>query len=51
MGGKNRSMAIKHDKARKEAMKEVINGQNDFAQTTWGKTENMRKWFYAKPAY
>ncbi len=47
--GKDRSMAIKHAKAKKEAMKEVLNDQNDFAQTSWGLTENMRKWFKAKP--
>lgn len=34
--GKDRSMAIKHAKAKKEAMKEVLNDQNDFAQTSWG---------------
>ena len=34
--GKDRSMAIKHAKAKKEAMKEVMNNQNDFAQTSWG---------------
>lgn len=47
--GKDRSMAIKHAKAKKEAMKEVLNDQNDFAQTSWGLTDNMRKWFKAKP--
>lgn len=47
--GKDRSMAIKHAKAKKEAMKEVMNNQNDFAQTSWGLTDNMRKWFKAKP--
>ena len=46
---KDRSMAIKHAKAKKEAMKEVMNNQNDFAQTSWGLTDNMRKWFKAKP--
>ena len=43
--GKDRSMAIKHAKAKKE----VMNNQNDFAQTSWGLTDNMRKWFKAKP--
>ena len=33
--GKDRCMAIKHAKAKKEAMKEVMNNQNDFAQTSW----------------
>lgn len=46
----DRSMAIKHAKAKKEAMKEVMNDQNDFAKTTWGKTNSMRKWM-AMPAY
>ena len=46
---KDRSMAIKHAKARKEAMKEVLNNQNDFAQTSWGVTENARKFFHMKP--
>ena len=46
---KDRSMAIKHAKARKEAMKEVLNNQNDFAQTSWGVTEKARKLFYMKP--
>lgn len=46
--GKDRSMAIKHAKAKKEAMKEVLNNQNDFAQTSWGLTDNMRKWFKEK---
>lgn len=46
----DRSMAIKHAKAKKEAMKEVMNDQNDFAQTTWGKTDSMRKWM-TMPAY
>lgn len=47
--GKDRSMAIKHAKAKKEAMKEALNDQNDFAQTSWGTTRNMRKWFETKP--
>lgn len=47
--GKDRSMAIKHAKAKKEAMKEVLNDQNDFAQTSWGTTENMRKWMKMRP--
>ena len=45
----DRSMAIKHAKAKKEAMKEVTNDQNDFAQTTWGKTDSMRKWMSMTP--
>lgn len=47
--GKDRSMSIKHTKAKREAMKEVMNNQNDFAQTSWGLTDNMRKWLKAKP--
>ena len=47
--GKDRSMAIKHTKAKKEAMKEVLNDQNDFAQTSWGVTPNARKWMKMKP--
>lgn len=47
--GKNRSMEIKHAKAKKEAMKEVMNNQNDFAQTSWGLTNNMREWMRRKP--
>lgn len=46
---KDRSMAIKHAKAKKEAMKEVLNNQNDFAQTSWGLTDNMREWMKRKP--
>ena len=46
---KDRGMAIKHAKAKKEAMKEVMNNQNDFAQASWGLTDNMRKWFKTKP--
>ena len=46
---KDRSMAIKHAKAKKEAMKEVLNNQNDFAQTSWGLTDNMRKWMKMRP--
>ena len=46
---KDRSMAIKHAKAKKEAMKEVLNTQNDFAQTTWGTTPSTRKWMARKP--
>ena len=41
--------AILRAEAKKEAMKEVMNNQNDFAQTSWGLTDNMRKWFKAKP--
>lgn len=47
--GKDRSMAIKHAKAKKEAMKEVLNDQNDFAQTSWGCSKNAKKCFYRKP--
>ena len=47
--GKDRSMAIKHAKARKEAMKEVMNNQNDFAQTSWGCTANAKRWMQMKP--
>ena len=32
-----------------EELEEVMNNQNDFAQTSWGLTDNMRKWFKAKP--
>ena len=46
---KDRSMAIKHAKAKKEAMKEVLNNQNDFAQTSWGCSENAKKWMKVKP--
>ncbi len=47
---KDRSMAIKHAKAKKEAMKEVLNDQNDFAQTSWGTTRESRACF-SRPAY
>lgn len=47
---KNRTMASKHAKAKKEAMKEVLNNQNDFAQTSWGVTKNARKFFHMKPS-
>lgn len=47
--GKDRSMAIKHAKAKKETMKEVMNNQNDFSQTLWGLTDNMREWMKRKP--
>lgn len=46
---KNRSMEIKHAKAKKEAMKEVMNNQNDFAQTTWGCSEHVKRWMRMKP--
>lgn len=46
---KDRSMAIKHAKARKEAMKEVLKNQNDFAQTSWGVSKSARKFFCMKP--
>lgn len=47
--GKDRSMAIKHAKARKEAMKEMLNDQNDFAQTSWGITDHARKFMRMQP--
>ena len=47
---KDRSMAIKHAKAKKEAMKEVLNDQNDFAQTSWGTTRESRACF-SRPVY
>lgn len=46
---KDRSMAIKHAKARKESMKEVLNNQNDFAQTSWGVSKYAKKLFHTKP--
>lgn len=48
---KDRNMAIKHAKAKKEAIKEVMNNQNDFAQTSWGCTQNMKKWMKTKPYF
>lgn len=45
----DRSMAIKHAKAKKEAIKEVMNKQNDFAQTTWAKSESVKKWMSMNP--
>lgn len=47
---KDRSMAIKHAKAKKEAMKEVMNTANDLAQTSWYNTANAKHWM-ARPAY
>lgn len=46
---KNRTMASKHAKAKKEAIKEVMNTQNDFAQTSWGCTKNAKMWMQMKP--
>ena len=46
---KNRSMEIKHAKAKKEAMKEVMSNQYDFAQTSWGVSSSVRKWMQIKP--
>lgn len=46
---KDRSMAIKHAKAKQEAMKEVKNGQYDFSQTIWGLTETAKECFRRKP--
>lgn len=46
----DRSMAIKHAKAKKEAMKEMMNDANNFAQTSWGTTVRQKANF-ARPAY
>lgn len=46
----DRSMAIKHAKAKKEAMKEIMANSNDFAQTSWGTTPKQKANF-ARPAY
>lgn len=46
----DRSMAIKHAKARKEAMKEIMDNSNDLAQTSWGTTAKQKANF-ARPAY
>jgi hypothetical protein len=46
---KDRSMAIKHAKARKEALKEMLSNQNSFAVTSWGTNEMTKRWFYSKP--
>lgn len=48
---KNRTMAIKHAKAKKEAMREIMSNTNDFAQTSWGTTETMRKFFRMKDKF
>lgn len=42
-------MAIKHAKAKKEAIKEVIENQNDFAQTSWAFSDNIKKLMRTKP--
>lgn len=49
--GKDKSMAIKHAKAKKCAMAEVMNNQNDFAQTSWGTTASMKLWMRKPPYY
>lgn len=46
---KDTSMTIKRAKAKKEAMKEVMNNQNDFAHISWGTTGNIRKWMKMRP--
>lgn len=46
----DRSMAIKHAKAKKEAMKEMMNDANNLAQTSWGTTAKQKANF-ARPAY
>lgn len=46
----DRNMAIKHSKAKKEAMKEMMNDANDLAQTSWGTTAKQKANF-ARPAY
>ena len=46
----NRRMAAKHAKAKKMAMQEVMENQNDFSETRWGLTDSMRKMFH-RPAY
>ena len=46
----NRSMAAKHAKAKKMAMQEMMENQNDFSETRWGLTDSMRKMFH-RPAY
>lgn len=45
----NKNMAIKHAKAKKEAIKEVIENQNDFAQTSWAISGNIKKLMQRKP--
>lgn len=46
----DRSMAIKHAKAKKEAMKEIMANSNDLAQTSLGTTPKQKANF-ARPAY
>ena len=46
----DRSMAIKHAKAKKEAMKEIMANSNDLAQTSWGTTAKQKANF-TRPAY
>ncbi len=46
----DRSMAIKHAKAKKEAIKEMTNDANDLAQTSWGTTAKQKANF-ARSAY
>lgn len=46
----DRSMASKHAKAKKEAMKKMMDDANDFAQTSWG-TNMKQKANFARPAY
>lgn len=46
----DRSMAIKHAKAKKEAMKEIMANSNDLAQTSWGTTAKQKANF-VRPAY
>lgn len=46
----DRSMAIKHAKAKKEAMKEIMANSNDLAQTSRGTTPKQKANF-ARPAY
>lgn len=45
----NKNMAIKHAKARKASVKEVIENQNDFAQTSWAISNNIKKLMQTKP--
>jgi hypothetical protein len=46
---KDRSMAIKHAKAKKETIKEVLENQNRFAITSWGTTDTAKRLFHARP--
>lgn len=46
----DRSMAIKHAKAKKEAMKEIMANSNDLAQTSWGTTAKQKA-IFARPTY